>query len=449
MALQTGIHVTSRRRLLLAGGAGIALPACTGGASSRGGASPAPALRSGVSLQLLVTIAAEDQALFEGVVGGWRNAHPQGPGIEWGTPAGTGIVQKLEALLAAATPPDLVTLEPTQAVSFSARGQLLAIDDLARRDHYDLSDFFQPAVDQYRWKQKLYGLGRGMSNQSMFINQTLFDQSGVPYPPTKASDPDWDFEAFLTTATRLTKRDGGDVTQYGFIVTRGRRGGWAQWIWTNGAEVFDKDFTRCTLDDPRAVEALQLMQDLIYKYRVAPTPKEEADAGGANALFVSSGIVAMRISPVADISTHRRASFAWDYAVNPKGKGRRLTTGGGVGWSILAATRYVEEAWAVFRYLAGPEAAKQMATKWYPARRSALDYLIAVDPQLPPRSRWVGADGQTLLHSDPIFPDYNQIEQSIITPGLDALWNNEQPARAVVAAIVPKVNDYLKAHPQL
>ena len=37
-------------------------------------------------------------------------------------------------------------------------------------------------------------------------------------------------------------------------------------------DLFNKDFTRCTLDDPRAVEALQLMQDLVHKYRVAPTP---------------------------------------------------------------------------------------------------------------------------------------------------------------------------------
>lgn len=61
----------------------------------------------------------------------------------------------------------------------------------------------------------------------------------------------------------------------------------------------------------------------------------------------------------------------------------------------------------------------------------------------------MGADGQELLHPDPIFPDYNQIEQSIIAPELNALWNNERPARAVVAAIVPKINDYLKTHPQL
>lgn len=158
MALQTGIHVTSRRCLLLAGGAGTALAACTGGALSRGsgsntigalsrgGAPAAPTLRSDVSLQLLLGIAAEDQGLFEGVVTGWRNAHPQGPGVEWGTPAGADIVQKLEALLAAGTPPDLITLEPTQAVSFSARGQLLAIDDLIKRDHYDLTDFFRPAA---------------------------------------------------------------------------------------------------------------------------------------------------------------------------------------------------------------------------------------------------------------------------------------------------------------
>jgi ABC-type glycerol-3-phosphate transport system substrate-binding protein len=168
-------------------------------------------------------------------------------------------------------------------------------------------------------------------------------------------------------------------------------------------------------------------------------------AGGAEAMFISGGNVAMRIAPVAQVVRHRRATFRWDNAVNPKGKGRRLTTGGGVAWLIVAASRHHEEAWAVFQHLVSAETAKQLAIVYYPGRKSAVQYLQTVDPHLPPKSRHVGADGQTVIHVNPIFPHWQEIERDIIMPELGALWRNERSAKQVVDALVPKVNDFLRA----
>jgi len=187
------------------------------------------------------------------------------------------------------------------------------------------------------------------------------------------------------------------------------------------------------------------MQDLVHKYRVAPTPSDESAAGGAGALFIGAGKVGMQVAPVSEIEQHRRAGFRWDYAVNPRGKGRRLTTGGGVGWSVLAATKHPDESWAVFAHLAGPAAAKQMATLWYPGRKSALEYLLKLDPALPPQSREVGAEGQRILHPDPIFPAWEDVQRDLISPALDALWKNEKPAAQVVEELVPKVDAALAA----
>jgi multiple sugar transport system substrate-binding protein len=215
-------------------------------------------------------------------------------------------------------------------------------------------------------------------------------------------------------------------------------------VWTNGAELFDKDFARCTLDDARAIEALQFAQDLIYKFRVAPTPQEEMAAGGAEAMFIGGGKVAMRIAPVAQVVRHRRATFRWDYAVNPRGNGKRLTTGGGVAWLMLANTKEPEETWPVFQHLASAETIKQLAAVYYPGRKSGVQHLQTVDPELPPKSRFVGADGQTVIHIDPIFPTWQEIERDLITPELGALWRNERTAKQVVDTIVPKVNDFLR-----
>ena len=191
------------------------------------------------------------------------------------------------------------------------------------------------------------------------VDQALFDRAGVPYPPVKVDATGWDFNAFLSAADRLTRRNGNDIQQYGCLVAR---------------------------------------------------------------------------------NTHRKASFKWDLGVNPQGKGK--PTGGGVDWEIIAKTKYPEEAWAVLQHVIGPESSKAMATTWYPARKSTL--LIALDPDLPPKNRQVGADGQTIMAPDPIFPAYDDVEK-IITSELSALWNNEKPARQVVDSLVPKVNAALKA----
>ena len=83
------------------------------------------------------------------------------------------------------------------------------------------------------------------------------------------------------------------------------------------------------------------MLDLRFKHRVAPDPAaltELQQAGvntGPQQLFFENH-VAMAIFPVARIGEARtQAKGKWDLAVTPQGppgKGKRLTTGGGVGW---------------------------------------------------------------------------------------------------------------------
>ena len=441
--------LVSRRTHLAGLGGAAALPAVLGAAcaapAGREPAAPA-ALDRQATLQVLVDLGAAAFPLFEGVVDRWRSAHPQGPGLEWAAGGGTReMLGKIQTGLAAGTPPDLVQLEASDAVALSARGQLLALDPYLKRDRYDLVDFFERSHPQFDWRGRKYGLNKGMSNQSLYVNRTLFDQAGVVPPPTRADAGGWGFDAFLTAADRLTRREGSDTAQWGFLVGRDLRGGWLQWVATNGGAVFDPDFTRCLLGEARALEALQFLQDLMHKYRVAPTPKDEAAAGGAMAMFVNAGTVAMRINPVSGIDAHRRATFRWDHAVNPRGKGGRATTGGGQGWLILAATKHREEAWALLQHATGAESVRQMATVWYPPRKSVLTWLAAQDPQLPPESRHVGPEGQDLLVFDPIFPAFNEIRTEVIAPELNALWEGQKTAAQVADTLVPKVNAAIKA----
>jgi multiple sugar transport system substrate-binding protein len=289
-----------------------------------------------------------------------------------------------------------------------------------------------------------------MSNQSLYVNQTLFQQAGITMPPVKANDTGWDFNTFVSTAEKLTKRSGSDTTQWGFILGRGLRAGFGQWIRANGGEFFDKDFTKCTLNEARAVEGLQFMQDLMYKHRVAPTPREEMALGGPAPMFINQGIVGMRIDPVSGLAAHRAAQFQWDLAVNPKGNGttgKRVTTGGGQGWFITSASKNPEEAWAFLKHAVSPDSMKEMSGTWYPPRKSVLEWLLAQDPQLPPKNRAVGIEGQGTMVFDPIHPAYSDIQAQIIVPELAPLWDNTKTAAQVVESLVPKVTAAIKASP--
>ena len=427
--------------------ASAALAAC--GASPAGDAAKPAAVRPDVTLQLLIELGAQFQPQFETVLSRWRQSLPGGtPKVEYSLGTAPVNLEKTQTQLAAGTPPDLVQQEVTGAINLIAKNQLLPLDAFIKRDRFDLSDFFERSYPQFEWKGKKHGLSKGMSNQSLYINQTLFQQAGVSVPPVKANDAGWDFSTFASTAERLTKRSGSETTQWGFVLGRGLRGGFGQWIRANGGDIIDKDFTKCMLGEPRAVEALQFMQDLMYKFRVAPTPRDEMAAGGAANLFIQQGIAGMRIDPVSNVGGHRAATFQWDLAVNPKGNGtagKRVTTGGGQAWLILNASKNHEEAWAFMKHATSTESMKEMSVNWYPARKSALEWLLAQDPQLPPKNRTVGLEGQGTMVFDPIHPAYSEIQSQIILPELMPLWENQKTASQVAEAIVPTVNAALKA----
>ncbi len=443
---------TTRRRLLttLRAAPLLAAPAflaaCGAQPDADTAAKPAT-LRPDVTLQLLLDLGAGFQPQFEIGLNRWRQANPGGPKIEYSTGAVAVVLEKTQAQLAAGTPPDIIQQEAAGAISLIGKNQLLPLDAFIKRDKFDLSDFFERSYPQYEWKGKKHGISKGMSNHSLYVNQTLFDQAGVTLPPVKSNATGWDFDTFVRTAERLTKRSGSDTTQWGFVLGRGLRGGFGQWVRANGGDLSDKDFTKCTLGEVRAVEALQFMRDLMYKFRVAPTPQEEMAGGGPAPLFINQGIVGMRIDPVSGLAAHRAATFQWDLAVNPMGgagRGKRVTTGGGQAWLIPTASKNQEEAWAFLKHATTVESVKEMSVTWYPARKSALEWLLAQDPQLPPKNRGVGLEGQGTMAFDPIFPAYSDIQASIIMPELAPLWENQKTAAQVIESLVPKVNAALK-----
>ena len=445
-----------KRRALLLGTlpAGLVTAACAGAGGDAG--KPTTTLKSDVTVPFLQTTGQAEQTMVNQVVDKWKLAHPKGPQVEFVVATGS-VVEKFTTMLAGGTPPALASLSASEGVGFADKGDFVALDDLAKRDRYEIADHIPAALDQYRWRGKLYALLRDFSHQSLWVNTDLFAKDGVPLPTGDygSAAGGWTFDQFLDAARRMTKHDGGvRASQYGFVLNTGLRGGYGQFVFGNGAELFDKEFKKCTIDDERAIEALQFMQDLRWKHRVAPdgpalTAMTQAGmTTGAQQLFFENQ-VAIAIFPVARIGEARtQAKGKWDLAVAPQGagapgKGKRLTTGGGVGWYQIKAFPHHEEAWALMQHLTSSETALFLADVRIPGRKAVLDKWLAQNPGEPPKSRSVAKTGQEAVHIDPVFPGWDRIDREAFVPQLTRIWNNQATAREAAREIAAQANRLL------
>ena len=94
------------------------------------------------------------------------------------------------------------------------------------------------------------------------VRALYYQKSVMPTPPAT-----WD--ELIEYAQKLTTED-----HYGYVFGAGDSGTmmftFVPYIWCNGGDVMSADGTQSMLDQPEAVEALQLMCDLANEYKVCP-----------------------------------------------------------------------------------------------------------------------------------------------------------------------------------
>ena len=433
----------TRRGLLMAAVGtpiGLALSACAPGTTGTGSAPPTGPLKAGTKL-VVVSPGGDRVPLYEQYAKTFQDQNA-GVTVEIVSTADANRVEKVLTMLTSGTQADLFTFGATQTPTWVERGLLRPLDDLVRRDKYDLSDFFEPAVEQYRWKGKLYALSRGFGHQDIYYNTTLWDTTGLKRPAYDWKSTSWTVEEFLDATTRLTRGSGGgDGTKpvWGYVQ---RSNTWEPWVWNFGGEILNKAGTACTLDQPQAVEGLQFLQDLIHKHRVMAPPS--AKVNPRNAMGTGEVVMGLdnKMDPYRGLATTHRLQF--DAAPLPR-KVRRMTTGGGVGWHMASAVKDANAAWALHKWLAGSDLqqAECAAGEATPTRKSVTRSTCFADRSLPPKGIDAVIQSAEFVHPDPQAVGWPSISDEI---NFDALWTGEKTARQIVTEFVPRVNALLKQH---
>ena len=382
----------------------------------------------------------------------WADAFEQRTGVKVQVNAGIQDYDtNIQAAFAAGSPPDIFRYSPDSPSLITAveRNMLLKLDPFVKRDKYDLSDFRKEAIELYRWKGALYALPRDYGLQLIFYNTDLFAKEGLPPIPGDWNDKTWTFAKFLDACQRLTRTG----ERYALFLPRGGRLRYS-WIYSNGGVVVkaNKDgmATELGLAEKPATEALQFMQDLIYKHKVAPAPQEEATLGTNQLQLMQQGKLAMQIANPGQNNQYRPSGMPYDVGVFPLGPSgtRRGVGGGGTGWAITGPTKLPEEAWALISMISSRdgELDEVKIGQTTPSRTSVATSKEYLDPTQPPKNAKAFADGQEFVVRDPLHPKWADVERDVVDKTLnDQLWTNQRPAAQVVAEIKEKGDPQLKS----
>src|SRR5690606_18366165 len=102
--------------------------------------------------------------------------------------------------------------------------------------------------------------------------------------------PPQTWEEFLDASIALTRELPNGEMQYGFGIAGGGEVGnmlarSLPFIWMNGGDVLNEDYTEAVIDSPEAIEAVQFYVDMLTRHKVAPPSTLQNDGAALRRLF--------------------------------------------------------------------------------------------------------------------------------------------------------------------
>ncbi|AFZ69327.1 ABC transporter substrate-binding protein [Deinococcus peraridilitoris] len=346
----------------------------------------------------------------------------------------SGYWTKLDAQLAAKAGPDVMFI--TNVPTYASRGQLEPLDAYIARDKFPIQEFNPEFLRTHQLQGKLYSIPRDNDTMVLYYNKDAFDAAKVAYP-----NANWRWNDLRAAAIKLTERSGSRVTRYGLVLENNK---WPTFVYQNGGKVFDDPLrpTKFMLNDAKGAQAIQFIADLINKDKVAPAFQEMAQIGDSTQLF-SSGQAAMVMTNAARLTTFKNAPFKWAVAPLPSGpSGQKANTVGGAGFAMNANSKNKAEAWTFLKYLAGAEGQAIFAKAGGAVPAMNRNAQVRTAFNAPFKDIFLMESDRSGVY--PNFAKYVQINNTLIGPALDTVWNGESTAAAALSKIAPNVNNLLK-----
>ena len=324
--------------------------------------------------------------------------------------------------LASGTPPDVVG--PVGVGGAEAfRGQWLDLASLIAKNHYDLTQYGQGAVDFYKVAgQGQIGIPFAVYPSELYYQPDMFDEAGLNYPPQKYGDKykmpdgsmvDWNYDTVRQIAMKLTVDsankdatqagfDPKKIQQYGFEPQRDDLRGMGAYF---GAGKLAADDNKTVQIPEGWAQGWKWIYDGMFKDHFIMTNsvyKSTAFNGGGYAF--NSGKVAMQENFLWNVCCVTDAGGNWNLAAIPSNNGKTTAVFNADTFRITKESKHPDEAFTVLTYLLG-DASKTLLNAYsaFPARTAdQADFFTGLEaqkdskgkPVYPPNVDWkVAVDG--------------------------------------------------------
>ena len=352
------------------------------------------------------------------------------------------LIARLSTSFAGGTPPDVFLLNYRFYAQFAARGVLEPVEQyVADSEVFQEDDFYEPALDAFRFDGTLTCLPQNISSLVVYYNKDMFAAAGLPEPKEG-----WFWSDFVQTAVALTKGakvegegEGGEIEGSADIYGVGVEPSMiriAPFVWSAGGNVVDDDDapTHFTLDSPEALTALREFFKLRGLYGVSPTD-EEVESEDDETRF-QNGRLAMVLSSRRSTPTFRTITkFDWDVAPLPS-FGEPAGILHSDAYCMTKASKNKDATWRFIEYALGPEGAPVVARtgRTVPSLKSVAESDAFLDPSAKPANSQVFLDTIPVIRRVPSISTWPEIEDAV-GPILEDAFYKGKTVEEVLAEI--------------
>lgn len=346
----------------------------------------------------------------------------------------------IRELVAAGELADIFQTISTLTGLYFTEGALLGLSHYAKRDGYDLTDYWPAVLTASRWQGELLALPIEVSPKLLYCNTELFAQAGVTIPAQA-----WSWEDFLAAARKLTDREAAEPV-YGFTpFSAFDYVDTLPWLWGNGGAMFSADLRRSLVAQPEAQAALQWLVDLGLAHHVTPradkldgTERLNLFVAGQAAMFYRSWMLPGQITDIR----LQAPRFRYVAVEPPRGPVQPATSIIPYSYHIARASEVPDEAWTFLAWWTGPA-----AQHWY---RTGSSWRERADPparqsvatELADRYGAAALAALEYARHVPLHPQLSAL-LDVYDEGLQPVWTGEQSVAAATAEVARRQNELL------
>ncbi len=343
---------------------------------------------------------------------------------------------KIDTMFLGGNAPDVIYGHPRYFTRWASDGLLMDLTDKFNQTPELLDDSIYKTnlYEAFKYNGKHFATVNGECSLVLYYNKDLFDSAGIEYPTNE-----WTWSDLIAAAKQLTIFDeNGHPQQFGISI-----GSWYPLVqayqFSHGGRWYDdmNDPTKVTFNSPETIEALQLMQDLIHKYNVAPTSSNQDVLGGN----FDTGKIAMDITGAwAVVYRSDIDSFNWDIAHIPLADNGapRSVSRLYAGYAISKTTKNPDLAWEFAKFMQSEEAQNLLASTGLITvihrEISTSDEVLNFEGA--PENHIVRVEATDYsIHNDALLPNWEETLERYVNPNIQLLLNNEQDAETTAKKI--------------